>query len=86
VCEFSASQQRILHNPNARFEQPKNQNNSPNDGAVSLWGHDLPRHQHDLERFGAGHHSLWHVHIHLIAVKVGVVRSGAAQIQPVSFE
>jgi len=52
------------------------------DGLVRLWRHDAARREHDLGALGARLVRLQHVHVHLVAVKVGIVRRGTAEIHP----
>ena len=47
-----------------------------------LGGDDVARHHHDLLGLGARLGRLRDVHVHLVAVKVGVVGRGDRQVQP----
>ena len=47
--------------------------------------HDVARHHHDVLHLGARLVALRDVHVHLVAVKVGVVRRRDRQVEAVSF-
>jgi len=62
------AEQRVLHQPHARL--------------VGLRRDDLVRHGHELGHLGRGAGRLHQVHVHLVAVKVGVVRVGSREVEP----
>mmetsp|Transcript_25765 Transcript_25765/g.81410 ORF Transcript_25765/g.81410 Transcript_25765/m.81410 type:complete len:234 (+) Transcript_25765:3057-3758(+) len=56
--------------------------NDAHHGLVRLRRDDAPRHRHDLGGLCPCLHALHHVQVHLVAIKVGVVRRGDGEIEP----
>lgn len=56
------------------------------DRLVVLWGHDLARHSHDLFDLCLCLVALRDVHIHLVAVEIGIVRRRHTQVKSESLE
>eukprot|EP00959_Pyramimonas_sp_CCMP1952_P413652 8667311-Pyramimonas_sp.AAC.3 len=51
------------------------------DGLVGLRGDNHLGHHHELERLRLGFYALRHMHVHLVAVEVGVVRARHRQVE-----
>ena len=66
------TKQRILHNTHAWL--------------VALWRHDLPWNRHDLLDLGLRLERLRHVHVHLVAIEIGVVWRSDGKIKTEGLE
>lgn len=66
--ELSDSGEGVLYDTHDRF--------------VRLWCDDLTGYHHDLGYLCSGLHWLWHVEVHLVAVKVCIVRGRHTEVQP----
>ena len=54
---------------------------NPDHGLIRLWRDNVPGNSHDRHRFRPRLQSLRNVHVHLVAIEIGVVRARDAQVE-----